>query len=109
MMLMLHEETEELIRNVGRRAYIYHWDDDAYRARRSQLAHKYQTSVEEIQLLCGEGWREALAEEQEEGKPLLYVREMRQRLEAWNEEELVWLADEVIEALETTVTKELIG
>ncbi len=102
--MMIHEDTEEQIRSIGRKAFIYRWDADTYRARRTQLAHKHQVEIEEIQLLCGEGWREALCEEQEEGLPLLYIRELRARLDAWGEDELAWLCEEIIEALETTST-----
>jgi hypothetical protein len=98
---MIYEDTEELIRTIGRKAFIYRWDNESYRRRRQSLAYAHHTSIEEIQLLCGEGWREALAEEQEEGLPLLYIRELRDRLESYGEEDLVWLADMITEALET--------
>lgn len=100
-MPILYEETEDLIRTIGRKAYIYRWDNETYRRRRQSLAHAHHTTIEEIQLLCGEGWREALAEEQEEGLPLLYIRELRERLETYGEEDLVWLCDMIQEALET--------
>lgn len=106
MMPMLYEDTEDLIRTIGRKAYIYCWDNESYRRRRQSLAYTHHTTIEEIQLFCGEGWREALAEEQEEGLPLLYIRELRERLETYGEEDLVWLCDMITEALETDNSEE---
>ena len=100
--LMLQEDTEDMVRLIGRKAYIYRWDSDSYRRRRQSLAHARHIDIEEVQMLCGEGWREALAEEQEEGLPLLYLRELQERLDPFGEEDLVWLVEQVIESLETS-------